>query len=303
MSCDFSPLHLTLYSPSGVVVRAAPVRQAIKRLTALGFAVALDDAALGKHQRFAGDDDARLAAIHRVAADAPDVALATRGGYGLTRLLDRLDWPLLARSVERGTRWVGYSDLTALQMGLLAHTGAPSWCGPMAADDFGRDELDEVTPDCFREAMTGELEAIGFRTSAGWDGLTRHGRLWGGNLTMLCSLLGTPHWPQVEGGLLFLEDVNEHPYRIERCLLQLHQAGVLSRQRAVLLGSFSGWQKSPLDRGYDLKSMLAYLGQQAGVPLLTGVPFGHVPTKVTLPFGIDAELIVEGRQALLAWGD
>jgi muramoyltetrapeptide carboxypeptidase len=298
-----APLRLTLYTPSGVVLRAAPVRQAMRRLSAQGFEVALDEAALAKHQRFGGDDDTRLAAIHRVAAAAPDVALAIRGGYGLTRLLDRLDWSLLARSVARGTRWVGYSDLTALQMGLLAHTGASSWCGPMAADDFGRDELDEVTPDCFREAMTGELEAIGFRTTAGWDGLARRGRLWGGNLTMLCSLLGTPHWPRVEGGLLFLEDVNEHPYRVERCLLQLLQAGVLAQQKAVLLGSFSGWQKSPLDRGYDLKTMLTYVGQQAGVPVLTGVPFGHVPTKVTLPLGVETELVVEGRQALLAWGD
>lgn len=298
-----APLRLTLYTPSGVVLRAAPVRQAMRRLSAQGFEVALDEAALAKHQRFGGDDDTRLAAIHRVAAAAPDVALAIRGGYGLTRLLDRLDWALLARSVARGTRWVGYSDLTALQMGLLAHTGASSWCGPMAADDFGRDELDEVTPDCFREAMTGELEAIGFRTTAGWDGLARRGRLWGGNLTMLCSLLGTPHWPRVEGGLLFLEDVNEHPYRVERCLLQLLQAGVLAQQKAVLLGSFSGWQKSPLDRGYDLKTMLTYVGQQAGVPVLTGVPFGHVPTKVTLPLGVETELVVEGRQALLAWGD
>lgn len=297
------PLRLTLYTPSGVVLRAAPVRQAIRRLTAQGFEVTLDEAALAKHQRFGGDDEVRLAAIHRVAAAAPDVALATRGGYGLTRLLDRLDWALLARSVAQGTRWVGYSDLTALQMGLLAHTGAPSWCGPMAADDFGRDELDDITPDCFREAMSGELEAIGFRTAAGWDGLVRQGRLWGGNLTMLCSLLGTPHWPRVERGLLFLEDVNEHPYRVERCLLQLLQAGVLAQQQAVLLGSFSGWQKSPLDRGYDLKKMLAYVSQQAGVPLLTGVPFGHVPTKVTLPFGVEAELVVEGRQALLVWGD
>ncbi len=298
-----APLRLTLYTPSGVVLRAAPVRQAIRRLSAQGFDVTLDASALAKHQRFGGDDDVRLAAIHRVAAAAPDVALATRGGYGLTRLLDRLDWALLARSVAQGTRWVGYSDLTALQMGLLAHTGAPSWCGPMAIDDFGRDELDEVTPDCFREAMTGELEAIGFRTSAGWDGLVRRGRLWGGNLTMLCSLLGTPHWPSVPGGVLFLEDVNEHPYRVERCLLQLLQAGVLAQQKAVLLGSFSGWQKSPLDRGYDLKTLWAYIGQRAGVPLLTGVPFGHVPTKVTLPFGVEAELVVEGRQALLAWGD
>ncbi len=294
-------LSLTLYTPSGVLLKAAPVRQAMKRLGALGFAVTLDEAALAKHQRFGGDDETRLAAIHRVARAAPDVALATRGGYGLTRLLDRLDWPLLAQSVERGTRWVGYSDLTALQMGLLAHTGAASWCGPLAADDFGRDVLDEVTPDCFVEAMTGELEAVGFRTDAGFDGLEAQGQLWGGNLSVLCSLLGTPHWPRVQGGILFLEDVNEHPYRVERCLLQLHQAGVLDAQHAVVLGAFSGWNKSPLDRGYDLKAMLAHLRGQTRTPVLSGLPFGHVPTKVTMPFGTTVDLVVQGRQAFIHW--
>lgn len=292
---------LTIYSPSGVLLKAAPLRLAMKRLTALGFDVTMDEAALLKSQRFGGDDAARLAAVHRVAQAAPDVAMASRGGYGLTRLLDQIDWPLIARSVEQGTRWVGYSDLTALQMGLLAHTGAPSWCGPLAVDDFGRDTLDEVTPDCFAEAMSGELEAVGFRTEAGFDGLQAKGVLWGGNLTVLTSLLGTRHWPKVKGGLLFIEDVNEHPYRVERMLLQLHQAGVLAQQKAVLVGAVSDWRKSPMDRGYTLKTMLEHLRSVTSTPVLTGLPFGHVATKVTLPFGQKVQLVVEGRNSLIGW--
>ena len=229
--------------------------------------------------------------------------MATRGGYGLTRLLDRIDWALLAKSVEAGTRWVGYSDLTALQMGLLAHAKSPSWWGPMACDDFGRDELDEVTPDCFAEAMTDALEAVGFRTEAGFDGLDVRGTTWGGNLAMLCSLLGTKHWPRVRGGVLLLEDVGEHPYRVERMLLQLHQAGVLGAQKAIVLGAFSEWRKSPLDRGYDLKAMVRHLRSVVEVPILTGFPFGHVPTKVTVPFGVRAHLVVQGRDAFLGWNE
>jgi len=292
---------LTLYTPSGVLLKATAVRLAMRRLKAMGFDVTLDEAALAKHQRFGGDDEVRLAALHRVARQAPDIAMATRGGYGLTRLLDHIDWPLLARSVEQGTRWVGYSDLTALQMGLLAHTGAPSWCGPLAADDFGRDELDEVTPDCFAEAMSGELEAVGFRTEAGFDGLEARGTLWGGNLSVLCSLLGTRHWPKVKGGVLFLEDVNEHPYRVERMLLQLQQAGVLDAQKAVVLGAFSDWRKSPLDRGYDFKAAVAFLRNVTRTPVLTGLPFGHVPTKVTMPFGRKVQLLVQARDVLIGW--
>lgn len=292
---------LTLFTPAGVLAGAAPLRLAARRLKALGYDVTVDEAALARHQRFAGDDDRRLATIHRVARAAPSIAMATRGGYGLTRLLDRLDWTLLAHSVEQGTRWVGYSDMTALQLGLLAHAKAPSWAGPLAVDDFGREELDEVTPACFTEAMSGELEAVGFRTEAGSDGLEATGTLWGGNLTMVVSLLGTPHMPRVKGGVLFLEDVNEHPYRVERHLLHLLQAGVIGSQKAVVLGQFNAWKPSPLDRGYTLRSAIAALRSRTTVPVLTGLPFGHVPTHVTLPVGRRVTLLVDGRDALIGW--
>lgn len=296
---------LDLFTPAGAVPRAAALQRARRRLQALGFEVHLDEDALARVQRFGGDDATRLAALHRVAARAPSVAMATRGGYGLTRLLDGIRWKRLAKSVERGTRWVGHSDLTVLQLGLLAHTGAPSWAGPLALEDFGRDDaaggVDEVTRDCFAEAMRGELEAVGFRTEPGFDGLGVRGLLWGGNLTMLCSLLATPHWPAVKGGVLFLEDVGEHPYRVERMLLQLHQAGVLKSQKALLLGAFSGWRASPQDRGYGPKAVLAKLRSLTRTPVLTGLPFGHVQPKVTLPVGRRVELWVDGRNVLVGW--
>lgn len=301
--------RLSLFSPSGVVAEAAALRRAARRLAALGFDVQIDEAALARHMRFAGDDTTRLAALHRVADAAPRVALATRGGYGLTRLLDAIDWARVAGSVERGTRWVGYSDLTALHLALWTHAGVSGWSGPLALDDFGRGDADgstdEVTVGCFVEAMAGELEAVGFRTEAGLDGLDVSGPLWGGNLTVLMSLLGTRHWPgrRVRGGLLFVEDVAEHPYRVERMLLQLHQAGVLDAQRALLVGDLGGWKTSPLDRGYGLRAMLAHLRSVTRTPIVTGLPIGHVPrTKVCLPVGRRAQLVVERRQAWLAWG-
>jgi muramoyltetrapeptide carboxypeptidase len=296
---------LTLFTPAGVLTQATPLRLARKHLKALGFDARIDEAALLKHQRFGGDDEARLSALHRVAREAPSIAMATRGGYGLTRLLDRIDWKLIARSVATGTRWVGHSDLTALQLGLLAHVqdraSGITWAGPLACDDFGRDAIDDVTQACFVEAMSGELEAVGFRTDVGFDGLQVRGTLWGGNLCMVNSLLGTQHFPSIKGGVLFLEDVNEHPYRVERGLLQLHQAGVLKAQKAVLLGAFSDWRKSPNDRGYTLKSAIEHLRSVTPTPILTGLPFGHVPTKVTLPVGARVTLLVQGRDALIGW--
>ena len=296
---------IQLFSPSGVVARPPALRLAAQRLRALNFDVEIDAAATARHQRLAGDDDIRLAALHRVAAAAPSIAMPSRGGYGLTRLLDRIDWKLITRSVEQGTRWVGHSDFTALQLGLLAHSGASTWAGPMATDDFGRAEadggVDEVTRDCFVEAMGGELEAVGFRTEAGFDGLDVKGRLWGGNLAMLMSLLGTPHWPRIQGGVLFLEEVNEHPFRVERSLLQLQQAGVLQAQKAVVLGAVSAWKPSPLDRGYTLKTAVARVRAGMKTPLLTGLPFGHVQPKVTLPIGAKVQLVVQGRDVLIGW--
>ena len=299
------PATLHVFAPAGVELRSAALKLARQRLGTLGFAVTLDASVRARHQRFAGTDDVRLDTLYRVADAAPSVALACRGGYGLSRLLGRIDWQRIARSVERGTRWVGHSDLTALQLGLLAHTGATTWQGPMACDDFGRTDdaggVDEITRDCFAEAMSGELEAVGFRTEAGFDGLDVRGRLWGGNLAMVQSMVGTPHLPKVSGGILFLEDINEHPYRVERALLHLHQAGILARQKAVLLGDFSGWRKSPMDRGYTLKSAIAHLRSVCATPILTGLPFGHVPTKVMLPVGARVQLVVQGRDVLIGW--
>lgn len=299
---------LTLYTPAGVLAQAQPLKRAAKRLSKLGFEVQIDADALAKQQRFAGDDETRLAALHRVAAAEPSIALATRGGYGLTRLLDRIDWQLLAHSVEQGTRWVGQSDLTSLQLGLLAHAKAQSpvsWAGPLACEDFGRSEdeggVDDVTQDCFTEAMSGALEAVGFRTEAGFDGLGVKGTLWGGNLCVLNSLLGTRHLPKIKGGILFLEDVNEHPYRVERNLLQLAQAGILDAQKAIVLGEFSAWRKSPLDRGYKLKDAIEAVRAVTKTPILTGLPFGHVATKVCLPVGAKVELLVQGREAFIGW--
>jgi muramoyltetrapeptide carboxypeptidase len=307
---------LHIWSPSGVVAEPAALKRAARHLGGLGFKVTIDEAATARAQRFAGDDDTRLAALHRVADARPDVALGSRGGYGLTRLLDRIDWRRVGQSVAAGTRWVGFSDQTALHNAALAQKAigrsAPMWAGPHAGEDFGRPAsrggVDDVTEACFVEAMHGELEAVGFReaaalrTPAGHDGLQCNGTLWGGNLCVLVSLLGTPHWPRVKGGVLFVEDVNEHPYRVERMLLQLLQAGVLDAQKAVVLGAFNDWKSSPLDRGYTLRTAIEHLRSRTATPIIAGLPFGHVPTKVCLPVGARVTLAVDRRDVLLHWG-
>ncbi|RCX08236.1 muramoyltetrapeptide carboxypeptidase [Extensimonas vulgaris] len=295
----------------------AAFRRGVARLRALGHAVEVDPDALARDTRFAGDDATRLAALHRAAASGADVALIARGGYGLTRLLPGIRYAEVAQAVARGTRFVGMSDFTALQSALLAQTGAVSWAGPALTADFGvADEPDEIMLACFDDLLQGQGEGAGWRlprergaasasASAGaqdaqW--LVEDATLWGGNLAVLASLVGTPYFPQVQGGILFLEDVNEHPYRIERLLTQLLYAGVLARQKAVLLGQFTGFKLVPHDKGYKLQSVVDWLRSRIDVPVLTGLPFGHVPTKVLLPVGAKVTLSVEGRDALLYWG-
>jgi muramoyltetrapeptide carboxypeptidase len=319
-------MKLDIFSPSGVVADAAALRRAKARLKGLGFAVTVDESALARHQRFAGDEATRLAAFTRMAASDAPIALASRGGYGMTRLLDAMPWQQLARASRKtGKQWVGHSDFTAFQLALLAHTGLQTWAGPMACYDFGRPEpgatltnqaeehdgepaLDDITAEVFGEAMRGELEALAFNGTAdtkAYDGFTAQGLLWGGNLAMVCSLLGTRHMPsaaQVKGGVLFLEDVAEPPYRIERMLLQLAQAGVLSSQKAVILGEFTAYKPSPLDKGFNLKAVVSHLRSVVRTPIVTGLPFGHVATKLTLPVGRKVRLAVQGRQVWLGWG-
>lgn len=298
-------MKMVLLSPAGVLTQPAALTRATRRLKGMGFDVSVDPDARARYQRFAGDDATRLGALHRVARAAPSIALATRGGYGLTRLLDRIDWKLLGRSIDAGTRWVGQSDLTALQCGLLARGGHVTWAGPLACDHFGRTDedggVDELTQACFTEAMDGSLHALGFRCGKGFDGLDVRGTLWGGNLSVLMSLLGTPHWPKVKSGILFVEDVNEHPYRLERYLLQLKQTGALDAQRAVVLGHVSNFKPAPHDRGYTLKTMVDHLRSQTRTPILTGLPFGHAQTIVTLPVGARVMLATQGQEAFLSW--
>ena len=317
-----NPKHIYIYSPAGAVRDKAAFKRAVQRLRGQGHAVEVDEAALKSHMRFAGDDDTRLAALHRAAASGADIALISRGGYGLTRILDRIRYPVLARAAARGLRLVGHSDFTALQLALLARAGGISWAGPALCGDFGgEDEPDEIMQACFDDLLLGQGEGTGWRigredpmpasrarrsTAAAEDvppsWTVRDATLWGGNLAVLSGLVGTPYLPDVRGGILFLEDVNEHPYRIERMLTQLLHAGVLARQKAVVLGQFTGYQAVAHDRNFRLATVVAWLRSQTKVPVFTQLPFGHVRTKVLLPVGAKVQMVVENREALLFWG-
>ncbi|QWF39005.1 LD-carboxypeptidase [Bordetella hinzii] len=283
-ACEHHPAAaggIYLVSPSSAVRDPQTIELARQRLAAEGFKTVLDRSALATHQRFAGTDKQRLAGLARAAAQKQPIVMATRGGYGLSRLLPHIDWKAMADS---GKRFVGMSDFTAFNLALLARTGAVSYTGATAVRDFGGKRTDELTVALFGEIMRGELEILSFETRDA-DAVDARGVLWGGNLATLMSLLGTPCFPKVRGGILFLEDVSEHPYRIERMLAQLAQAGVLQKQKAILLGGFSDYKLAAHDQGYDLPEVIKWLRREVKVPVVTGLPYGHGDLKATLPIG------------------
>jgi muramoyltetrapeptide carboxypeptidase len=127
--------------------------------------------------------------------------------------------------------------------------------------------------------------------------------LWGGNLSVLTSLIGTPYLPEVQGGVLWFEDTGESPFRIERMLTQWLNAGILTQQKAIVLGQFTESKLYPHDRGFNMAGVVARLRSQLKIPVLTGLPFGHVPTKVMLPFGAPVRLLCDGSDAMLLWDE
>ncbi|MEP6996432.1 MAG: LD-carboxypeptidase [Betaproteobacteria bacterium] len=285
-----------LYAPAGFALEPEAIVRATARLEALGHRVVVDPTASTRWQRFSASDDERLAAVMRMASDPRiDLAIAVRGGYGWSRLLDRIDFDAIAASK---TRWLGHSDFTAFQLAAWTHAGVVSFAGPMAAYDFGA-----MAPSSFTlDHCWGLLGSASYEVQVPLEGppdFAAAGTLWGGNLAMVAHLVGTPHFPSVDGGILVLEDIGEQPYRLERMLYQLHFAGVLARQRALLLGSFSGFEPAPNDNGYDLAAMIAHARARFGVPIYSGLPFGHCRDKLTLPFGGHGELNVAGGIAKL----
>jgi muramoyltetrapeptide carboxypeptidase len=200
-----------------------------------------------------------------------------------------IDWKAVADS---GKRFVGHSDFTVFNLALLAQTGAVSYTGVTAMVDFGGKRMDSLTVALFGELMRGELEILSVETQDA-DPVDCRGILWGGNLAMVASLVGTPYMPKIRGGILFLEDVSEHPYRIERMLTQLWQAGILQKQKAILLGHFTDYRLAPHDGGFDMPAVLTWLRKTVKVPVLTGLPYGHIPSKATLPVGKKVGLATE----------
>ena len=272
------------------------VERGLQALTALGYAPQAAENTLARGPLyFAGTPEMRLRDLHHAFADDELRAIfATRGGYGSNYLLEGLDLDLIAESAKP---FMGYSDLTAMHLWLLDQMRIPAFHGPMLSADFSRE--DGVHLPSLRAALAGEPYTVGAA-----EGLRpmqagrARGTLYGGCLSILAALLGTPYEPQTEGKLLFLEDVAAKPYQVDRMLWQLREAGKLEGTRGIVFGEMLDCA-SPGAPSELLEEVIASALDDFAGPVAIGLRSGHVSHgNVTLTFGVDAELTV-GEEARL----
>ncbi len=274
------------------------ITRGMEFLRSLGYEVVAADHAFGKQAPyFSGTPEERLADLHNAFVDPPAAAIiCTRGGYGSNYLLDGLDLDLIRANPKP---LFAYSDMTAIQTWLLDQTRLVSFHGPMIAADFSLDKAG-VDIESFRASISGGLVRLG--AQQGLRALrpgTAQGVLYGGCLSLLTASLGTRYAPQTEGKLLFLEDVGAKPYQIDRMLRQMIVAGKFEGARGFIFGEMLDCGS----RGADpdlLQQVILRLLEPFNVPIAIGLRSGHVSGgNVTLPFGTEAELLLEGDKPLL----
>lgn len=241
----------------------------------------------------AGSDEERVEDLHAMFVNKKIKAIiCVRGGYGSPRLLDKIDYQLIKKNPKI---FVGYSDITALQLAFLRKANLVTFGGPMLAVDF-HSEVNPYTEENFWRAIT-STKKIG-KVSLPEDETLQHvtkgkaeGEIIGGNLSLVLSILGTPYLPKIKNKILFLEDIDEAPYKIDRMLNQLSISGILKKISGLLLGEFSDCVEKDADKKtLTLDEVLQnYLGDLP-FPVIKNFPHGHRKANYTIPFGIRTKL-------------
>ncbi len=285
--------------PIGVVALSGPVEPGrlaagLAALRRWGHPLVLADNLRSRAGYLAGTDAERLAGLEGVLGHGARVLIAARGGYGVTRLLPRLPW---SRLETAGACVVGYSDLTAL-LNPLAALGVAQVHGPMVASGLARPR----NASRLRRVLTAELagrELLRFDRSQVVRPGTAVGPLWGGTLSLLEALVGTPFEPDLEGGVLLLEEVNEPPYRVDRMLTHLAASARFRGVKALIVGSLRGcgWTRT---RAAEWRRLLLE-ALPADVPVVMGLPFGHRAANMAVPIGVPVDL--DTRRGRVAWSE
>lgn len=267
-----------------------------KNFENLGFKIKEGKSLFARNGYLAGTDEQRLADLHWAFGDATvDGVWCIRGGYGCTRLLPHVDFELIRHNPKP---FIGYSDVTALHLAIQQKTGLVTFHGPVAASDFPDNTLQHFRAALMEPVLNYEIKIPGeneelpgeeFRPFVITPGMAR-GKLIGGNLSLLAAMVGTPFFPSFRKKIVFVEDVGEQPYRIDRMLTQLLQVTDLQEAVGIALGVFFDCKPKPDSPSLTLEETLRDRLGGLGIPVIYGIPFGHVPHQATFPYGIEAEL-------------
>lgn len=286
-----------IISPASRILDPTRIEKGVAYLERMGYRTILGKNVLETYGYLAGTDEQRAADIHAMFEHKEVKAImCIRGGYGTPRLLSLINYPRIARHPKI---FVGYSDITSIQLALWKKCRLVTFQGPMVGVDLA-DPLDAMTEELFWRLLTSPKKA-GQVVPPGEPAVVirkgkASGRLLGGNLAHLVAILATVHQPSFADALLFLEDIGEEPYRIDRMMTQLRHAGILDKAGAILGGQFTDCgPKDPAKPSLTLDTVFQELGMKLPVPFLAGLPFGHEARKLTIPMGIRARVNAEAR--------
>lgn len=276
---------VALVAPSGPLRDEQDLARAVDATRAMGWEPVVGEHVLERAAYLAGSDAHRLGDLNRAARDGSiDGIWCIRGGYGAGRLLDAIDYDAWRRHPKT---LIGYSDITALHCAIGRMADLVTFHGPTA-----RGASEEASVRSLRRAVT-ERDAPYRCRDAGMTALRpgrARGRLAGGNLAVLTSIVGTPYAPDFNGAILMLEDVNESVYRIDRMLTQLRLSGALDRLAGLVFGAFTEIPADTANEDRALDDLLSEFAERTGVPCLSNFPMGHIDVQWTVPLGAVAEL-------------
>jgi muramoyltetrapeptide carboxypeptidase len=284
-----------LVSPASRIADTTRIERGVHYLESLGYHVLVGEHVTRQHGYLAGTDDERVADLHAMFENRTVKAIfCIRGGYGSPRLLPLIRYRAIARNPKI---FVGYSDITALHLAFWRRAGLVTFHGPMLGVDLA-DPMDPFTEELFWHLLTspGRYGPIAFpdpKPAAITPGKAS-GRLLGGNLALLAAIIGTRYQPRFQGAILYLEDIGEDPYRVDRMLAQLRATGILPGAAALLLGQFTDCvPRDASSPSFSVSEVLQEYACHCSSPCLNGVPFGHERRKMTIPVGIRARIIAD----------